>query len=425
MPYKILDEVTAPPEGSFWGNSLRNTARTTARGVETLAGLGKDIPQGLLNMGNYAQDKIQQGIESIPVIGKTLGSLTGESRLPKEIPFIPGSADIKKYVTEPMGKYLPKGYLEPQGKYEKLGDEYFSDLVSLFAPGGMTKKAAAITSGVGNLSKFAAKEMNFGEGVQSGVKTGSMLLTSLLGIPGVKAFMKDNYEVAEALLPEGLELSMKPAQKTIGLLKKEISRGGSTGSKDYMLDKINQIESKTLNGKMKTEDVWGFKKDASEWMSELKDPKRFKKLVPNLQHDFNQILEEAGQSNPEFLRALRVGDNIYKGLVTASPLSEALQKYVSPEKVGMITGAVLLGTGSPLKAVKTLGAGIAMKNVVKGIEALKNSSEIRKYYLGALAAAAKKNGPAVTRMVSKMDEKMSQINPENKGEIVGRYKIIN
>ena len=98
MPYKILDEITAPPEGSFFGNSLRNTARTGARVAETGFGLAKDIPQGLLNIGNYAQDKIQQGIESIPVIGKTLGSLTGEHHLPKNIPFIPGSADIKKYL---------------------------------------------------------------------------------------------------------------------------------------------------------------------------------------------------------------------------------------------------------------------------------------------------------------------------------------
>jgi hypothetical protein len=282
---------------------------------------------------------------------------------------------------------------------------------------------ALATSGLGNLASFATKEFGGGEGLQSGAKVGTMLLTSMLGGPGVRRLMKDKYDEVEALLPRGQELSMDPAKATIQKLDRMLSEGGSTGSKAYMKKRIKEIKQKSYYGTMRAEDVLAFKRDASEWIKELPDPQRFQKLIPTLQHDFSKILEQTGASNPEFIKALRTADNIYKGLITSWPVNKALEKYISPEKIGVISGAVLLGSHSPVSAAKAMAVPYTVKHVMKGVEVLSRSSEARKYYGKALAAAAKNNGPVLTKMASKMDEAITKVLPENKAITSGRYRL--
>lgn len=393
--YSLVEDV--PQEESFVPKVVRHTARTAARVGETALGLPGDIAQGLLWLGKK---------------GESL--LGGKPHLPERAP-LPTSQDIKEYGTGTIAKALPKDYLEPQSKGEQFSDEFFSDLTSLAVPlskaGKIPFKRALAVSGLGNLASFTAKDMGASEGVQTGVKLGTMLATTMAGPGKLKEHMSNLYKNAEQSIPEGAMVSTEKIKPIMDKLTKITTTGDLTPSKKFMLDRINAVQEKMVGGKIPVTHAWALKRDMNEWIHDITKPYGVEKYIPSLSNGLNNVLTEYGKQNKDFLRSFKEADNISIGLSKASHVNKWLQKHVSNKNLSIATAALLFGphVGVPLaltgKAI--VGAG-ATRYGVQAFEALKNSSAIRKYYADVIGTAAKKDLAATTRNVSKLNKALAK-----------------
>jgi hypothetical protein len=222
LPPKEMNLKILPPkekkEESLLGSVVRNTTRTGVRIGETVAGLPGDIASLGIGLGDIASQK-----------------LLGKPFLSSAQQYLPTSDKIRKKITEPFEeKFLPEGYLTPQSPGEILSDEFFSDIASLVTPipfmsSGKTiknaLKGALGTAAAGSIAKWGAQKVGAPEGVQSGVKIGTMFLSSLGGPGSTKRYIDSLYARAGNLgshhpefatiqkeansLREGLESSTK------------------------------------------------------------------------------------------------------------------------------------------------------------------------------------------------------------------------
>jgi hypothetical protein len=176
--YEVFDLEPEKPE-TIAGTAVRGIARTGARAVESILGLPGDIIAGARGLITSAGESLKQSLES--KLGQQLPGPTEQPEAVKtpfgEIP-VPTSKLVREKVTEPIAeKILPKDYLKPVGKYERLSDRIISDVAPLIV-GGVSKLGALTIGGLSNLGSFAAKELGFGGKAQEGIKLGTMLITS-------------------------------------------------------------------------------------------------------------------------------------------------------------------------------------------------------------------------------------------------------
>jgi len=414
MRYEFIEEPTqqlTSPESAPQA-LLRNIARTGARGVEAAVGLPGDIGKGLLGLANL-------GIEK--ATGKP-------SPLPQEIPLLPTSESLKTSLTKPLEeRFLPKGYLQPQGEKEELADTITSDLASLLIPvpgaGKIPFKRSLAAAGLGNLAPYLAKQIGYGEEAQTGIKMGTMLATTMLGPTKLKNYMSNLYNKAESLIPQGATVSAAKIEPTLDRLRKVVSKGDLTPSKQFLKDRVESVERLIKDGNISVEDAWSLKKDLNEWFSG-QSPKGAEKLASPLIYDINSTLELYGKKNPEFIKSLRSADDVYRGINKAGYINKFLQENINRKNIGYATASMLLG-GHPIQTTgKAILGGIALRGLVQGSAALKNSAEIRKYYARIISAAARKNAPLMGKYVEKLDSALSKVVPESKQQESGRYEFL-
>lgn len=168
MAFEIVEEKSPSLASQF----PRHTARTVARGAESILGLPGDISSAVLGLGNY-------GIEK----------LTGSRPLPEKL--APTSEDLHEDVTKRIGRLLPEDYLEPQSRNEERSDELFSDLATLLIPikGKIPFARALKTAGLGNIASFLGDKLGAPEGVKTSLKVGTMLLSNFQSPRGYKDFV--------------------------------------------------------------------------------------------------------------------------------------------------------------------------------------------------------------------------------------------
>lgn len=408
-------DVDAPETGLASG--ARNIARSAARAGEAALGTPGDIASGVLGLG-------EMGAKAL---GATKPTVFGELKK-----IIPTSETVKKYGTDTIAKFLPEGYLEPQGEYEKAADELISDFVSFITPAAgplkLGVKSAGLIAGAGNAAKQFTKELDFGEGTQQAVKLGAMLITSLAGAPKLNAYKESLYEAARENLPEGAYVSAEHLLPSIKKAEKIATAGHIGAAEKEALEFLRSTEDKIRYGSktMPLESVWQLKKDLNNWAfksSKVAETKAAQQLLKPVREGLNDTLKSARKSYPKFVDNLSMADEIHRAVNTSGPVGQFLRENVKFDSLKSPLTSALLGmsyaAGAPV--VKTaLAAGLGKSVYLAGEAALK-SPQVRKYYANTINAAIKQNATALLKNTRLLDNALAQ---EQESEAPqGRYEL--
>lgn len=188
MPYELLTPEEEIKQESLPSKFVRNIARTGARAAESALGLPGTIEQALIAGGELARGGIRKGLGALGV---------PEEYLPYQKPMegvLPTPESIRKKITKPLGGE----YLKPQSDYEKLADEFVSDLVPLLLPikGKVPFNRGILAAGGGIAAKKGAEHVGATPGQAELAKIGGSLLGSIAGAPRLNKIRNTMYENA-------------------------------------------------------------------------------------------------------------------------------------------------------------------------------------------------------------------------------------
>jgi hypothetical protein len=408
-------------EESLPSTALRHTARTAARVGETLLGMPGDIAQGALGAlkageqgSNWLQNKLG--------LGGVMGS--GESAFPERAP-LPTSEEVRTNVTGNIAKSLPKDYLEAKTPGEQFSDEFFSDLTSMATPvpgmGKLPIKRALAVSGLGNLGKWASKDLGASEGTQTGIKIGTMLAATMAGRGKLNQTKKDLYKNAQQSIEKEVKVKnlLEPISNKWELA---IEKGASdTPSKQFIKKRIDDIRANTVGNRIGIENVLELKKDWNELKHSSGIPNRAEPAFNEMMKSLHSMINDYGKTNPKFYDSWKQAEDIHQGLTKASATNKWMQKHVTPLRIGGAAASILLGNSMGLPHAAAPGATalagvVGTKYGVRAFEALKNSPTIRKYYADTVASAVKRNVAATVKNAQKLDrvleEKIKDLEPK-------------
>ena len=367
----------------------RQIVRTVARAGESLAGLPGDIIQGVSSLANI-------GLRA--ATGKGFETL-------EDIPYLPTSEKIKKYISDPLGEFLGgEKFLDPKGKYEQLADELVGDLSVFLLPvkGKIPFARALKTAGLGNLAKFASKEAGLPEGAQEAVKIGTMLGVNLASPRKLLKNAKQYLSAATESLPEGAEVASKSFEPVLERLFKLRTKGDIPSTWN---EKLKYLSDQIVAGKVPVQDVWDLSKDINNLFYGAKKPSAFKRSFNFLKDGLSKTLAEYGKENPSFYKNLTAGNDLYSAVSKAEKATGFLNKTLKNKKaLGASTLGALFGWYSPAQLVKYGGGAYLANEAVKTFNILKNSSTARKYYLDTFKSAIGGYSKQASKSAKKLDE---------------------
>jgi hypothetical protein len=383
----------------------RHPARTLARAGEAAVGLPGDLANMALSGVNLLQKPITgQNSEIIETIQQ-------------KNPFT--SQKIRENITQPLEKnVLPEGYLTPQGKYEELADSFVSDLASILMPVGGAAglaakggklgkgavKSAIAVSGLGNVAGFLTKNITGSEKLGDAVKIGTMLGTSLIGIPGMKDMASKGYQSVESMTPDTLKVSTRPLNQAMYEAEKIMAPYRSTkGGKalmDYFKDTLSQVADRPEE-KLKTiiELDKGFNKVLWQNPAISYDVKKAKDLIKGA---IDSTIKSSGR--PDIHQAYKSASTLYREASSAKGAQEWVNgvAHSLPRHGNILSRSARMLLGLPGKAI----------NTAQETARLLEIPEVKRYYMQAAKAAFDRSKPAwikAANMMSKAVEKQAPI----------------
>lgn len=398
-------ENASESSSSLFADPVRNTLRSVSRGGEAFLGLPADLVQGGASIANIAQTYA-----------------TGSpSEFLSNIPYIPTSERIRESLTTPLLEKLGgKGYGDPQGKWEEVSDETFSDLGALFFPikGRIPFMGALTRAGLGNLAKLAAKEVGFGEGAQEGIKLATMIATSMGGAKKIKGIAQDMRNIAKKAIPEGATYSsktFKPVyEKLVDLekwgdlsqdLKKKVS-----GLKPY----FERGKTSVKKGKIPVRRIVNLTQDINKHFYKGTPTAAFNDAFEFLKDGSWKFLNNYGKTNPTFIKNFKDSTDIFRGLYQSNSINGFLHNtignmpYVASR--GLIGG--LLGGGRGGAAIGGLGAAMGATAGKRFIDLMTSNPTVQKLYGKLIGSAAAQNTKQATKYIKALDKEYRKTFPE-------------
>lgn len=429
MPYEILEyfepdqELQVPKEESTPEYLLRQGSRLSSRALESIGSIPHVSYDILKMISNAVPEQVKTGLkQAVPGIGLISGltSLVGENA--------PSQESIRKTI----GQLAPEGYLEPQTEREKVADEIASDVASLMIPLGPLKavkplKALGI-AGASNIASYLSKNLGASEKTQTGVKLGTMLLTSLGMGPSLKNKAEQLYKVAEESIIPGEKIPATSIRDTLKKITKDYTTKGlskSAGKVDVerVLDEVNSF---IHDDKIGLHDLWSIKKDMNDAIAKVGFNTKGGIELKILEEEMKSALKNS--PNKAFSSALSAADEIYGGVQRAKNINDFVKGLVNNKVFGGTALYTLLH--DPANAIpnmmKVAGGGAAIlggihsKEIISNI--LKNPS-IRNEYMAMINAAVKENSRLVIRHAKKLNKVLEQqeAKPRKRYEILEEF----
>lgn len=410
----------------------RQAARSTARLGEVALGAPSDIAAGGGNILDYF---IKKG----PVFGESAGQSFGFGAAASK--YLPTSENIKKHVTGRIAEHLPEKYLEPQNAGEEFSDEVFDTLSSLASPLlGSAKvglKAATALAGSGTLAKFAARELGASEGVQSGVKVGTMLLGSFLGHKSLSTAKKDLYTAsetaAEALSPK----TTVKANKILPALDKiegVIASGAKGAPEKKALKFIRDVEDQInyVGRDIPLNSLTRLKKQLNDMIynsTDVAETKAATRLLRPLKTSFLETFESNRGKYPEVINNLLAADEIHAATSRIAGIKEFVKDNLKGKFKSNFTSLLFGNLFGPLKGISKAKAAI---DVVGGLyqtgkgalqigSTLLQSPQIRKHYTETMNSALRQNASSFIRNARLLDNAVYE-EEEKMGD--RRYELV-
>jgi hypothetical protein len=406
---------------SFLQELPRHAARSVSRGLETVAGLPKDLLNAQKNL-------ILQGAEKLA--GRELPALrtaieAGQRMLPAY--YMSGSQELKE-----GAKALSKDFLSPQNEAEELADNVVSDAVALMVP--FTTKVpfwktflrAGSISGVGNLVGNEVEKQTGSSEKGEYAKLGTMFLSSLMSPKGLQSahrYVGNLYEeAANAIRPSDTISANKMVSKLSSLRRQILAQRPQQAlapSEKFVVDEIDNVLGSVQRGDIPVEAAWSAKRSLNEKLDKLifespdrKLKARARKLATSINKELNDVLDDYGKANPAFGIPFNEAEEAFATLAKSRQLSDFVRKnarFLGSHATGTLLLEIL--TGHPMLALQTAGAavgGAAINRAVEVAREVAGSPTLRRHYLNAIKAAAQENAVAMNKSLSALQEELEK-----------------
>lgn len=370
----------------------RQAARTSARALETVAGLPGDVVQlggHLVNLGSTLL-----GGKANPQLGN--------------IPYLPTSSKWRQYVTTPIAETLGgKGYLDPQNKAEAVADEVVGDLAAFMIPikGKIPFVRALKTVGLGQFAKLGAQQLGLPEAWQEGLKAATMLGYNFAGPGKLKEGASEARAAAQSALPRGAEHSIKRLNPALEALS-DLSRSGDLPVR--WKDKVGFIMDQVAGGKIPVQSVWDLSQDINHAFYGEKAPAAFNRAFKGIKESIYDFMADYGKTNPEFYTNWVDSNSIFSALAKAEDLTSFIDKNLTKGKVGLATIGSLMGFYTPSTLAKYGGGLYIGKELAKTFTTLAKSPAARKYWAKTMGAAATGNAKHMNAYAGMLDKELSK-----------------
>lgn len=420
--FSFIDSAVKPePEESNLAAAGRHTARTLARGVETVGGLVGNLREFSKSAGEWIGDKARSAIGKPPLTDQQKDELRNQLEpkswdlLGRFVEAFPTSQDIRENVTQS----LTGEYLDPQDAGEEISDEFFSDVASLLIPvkGAGSKLKIPFARAIGtalfaNTSGEVAKAYGL-EPTEAGyTKMGAMLLAGFMGRGGARKYANGLYREAIDMIPEGAVMNGKGLLNQVDSYIATLKKGGISPQKQPALSLANQLRQKILQsgGDITVDEIPAFRRSVNDYrfnrQSGLTDSGRY--FLDRFDDILNNQLMDYGKQNPAFLSKYRDANTGIAGFKQSNKVADYISKKVDVTQMKPET-LLILGMHAPTPGVLggiTVTAGAA--KIAQIMHRVGKNPVLRQYYLNVLESSLKDNAPSMIRNLEKLDIELAK-----------------
>lgn len=417
----IKPENEVIPEESNLAAGTRHTARTLARGVETIAGLPGNVRELAKKGSEWLGDKGRELIGKQPLTPEQKDAIRKDLEpkswdlLGRFVEAFPTSTDIREGAT----KKLTGDYLEPQGYGENLSDEFFSDVAGLLTPvkGAKGKLKIPFARAIGtalfaNTSGEIAKAYGLEPDEAGYTKMGAMLLAGFMGRGGARNYANGLYKDAIEMIPQNATMNGKSLLNNLDSYIATLKKGGISPQKQPALSLANQMKQKILQsgGDIAVEELPAFRKSINDYrfnrQAGLTDSGRY--FLDRFDDIVNNQLMEYGKQNPTFLKKYRDANTGLSGFKQSNKIADYISKKIDVSQMKPETLLILgMHVADPSLLTK-IGVGAGTAKVAQLMHRVGKNPVLRQYYLNVLESSLKDNAPAMTRNLERLDSELAK-----------------
>lgn len=410
MAFRLLEEQ-APEEQSesFLESTGRQIARSASRVGEQIAGAPGDI---FSMINEYIAKPITEFATGKP------GVSYEETPLGK---ILPTTETHRKAMEKKFGKTI-----QPQNKYEKFLDQVLELATAIGTPGikaGQVGKTAFSSLGksIGaNLIGTGIQDITADETKSTLGKFGSLFLFSLIDKPRAAASVGELYKPLAEKVTKLKPVNATGLEAELNNLKGKMTKGTIAPSEKFVIDEVDAILPKIVNGKITPEEAWASKRSLNEKLSKAlfdipkkADQARARKLATEIGHSLDNALKETEKQDPKFYKDLKAVNKAFGVISKSNLISNFIENNLKYSP--LTSGLMHAFQGS-------VGSGIATAalpyEVGKVLYRISHSPILAKHYAKTLAAAAKEDSIVMNRELKKLDQAMQ------KEQTKERYRFI-
>jgi len=407
-------EPESEPKEGLLGGALRQGGRTLARVSETAIGAPRAFGEFL--EGLVPEKALIKGAEKVG-LGKGAETLIGTTKKYAPYKLFPKSEDVRDF-----NKFLFGKKVEPQNEWEEKADDLIRDFTALALPlpGSKLKllKPAVLALG-GNVASDVVGRMGGSEKEKTYTKLGTFLLGSLYNPGGAKKLSTELYEKARQNRAPNSTVSASNLKRKVSDFRTQLNKGGSAGSKNQSLKKLDEIENAIQHGQIEIEELEKFKQSVNEARSglyeEFKGNKPGRKLakanLDRVSKIIDDSLTEYGKINPQWEAYYRPANEVHGAIAQSNKVRNFIGRNIGKVSPHITAGLFGLGEGG-VKTLTNLGTTVATGAAAVESSALLSriykSPTLRKYYSGVIQNAIKEDAIAMRENLRKLEKDLKK-----------------
>lgn len=397
-------QIYVPPaeekRNETWGEYLTNFAGQLGMRVgEQAVGLIPDLTQIMAIPGKVREQALSK---ITPEFLKSRGIDFGQIDKGPMQYILENNAAMSEEFTTPKLREKTKEYFE--GKYEpkdakqRIAGNVVQDLTAAITTPEVAIPRMIGTSLFGNTMKEVMKQFGFGETAQEATKFGSMTAASLINPNLLTNYIRTNYNLGRASVPNSHQLDMN---NTIRTYQRRINRWRNTiGSEQEMAQaeaaaaKAEEIiqRAQSNNNSTRVLDIFDQRRAINQDMQTY--GRFYHELVEPLRINLNNY---SRNFNPVFGNFMRNGDQSFAGQQVSRRLAQNIKDYTHLTPQTALGNSLLDLAQGKAASIGSLGVSFAtVKAYEMAHRALLNPT-IRNLYFRTMAQAANNNRAAFLR----------------------------
>lgn len=331
----------------------------------------------------------------------------------------PTTEEIKSEVEKKAAEFDLENIINPRNYFEERFDDVMTDLGSIAFPGGAGRnplQKLGIAVGA-NLGEEALKGLGVSEKNQSYGKMGLMFALDLATKGNGLEHANQLLGRAEDSIPRGIQLSSTPFARKLNNARREITRGGSSPSKQIALEALDSIESRLSGNTYDASELPEMNRVLNEYRGQiLKLPsnqkKRAHRFLNQVQDSLHEEIQAYGQNNPKFLNLWQRGNEAFSAYQQSQFASNFIEKnYKQPFVSDAAKLLFFSSIGQAKKVAKGAAASAALAapyQAAKVLYRVYKSPELARYYGKTVSAAMAGDTATMNRWMRKLDKKLAE-----------------